>query len=472
MANIEKFATPINNRNIVHPVSEHKSADAEKVDFQNTGKVKQTLAESELLKQHNGDIENQRGPAVFMNLLTDPNVTVGFMRNIYMMMDIVALLPMQNGSLTEEMQELFSKLSLMPDEIAEEMINQENSSTAFKGELFDFLRDIIGENQNPDFRKAVIAVLKSVNSEKSKTDILKALSGSFEYLSKQMKPSRELSAVLMNISKKFVSEGAEDNFSALKTDALSVLTDVERSILFNTQTERLISMIRYNISRFNNDPDFLTSSVNHLMTMLKEDDRSEFLQLLYDHLAYYANRDPSSSLSDSKVMNIITDILKLQSESEEIRAIDSDSVESIIHSMLSSPSNFTPLLHFIIPVEYEDTASFAEMWIDPDEEEQSASDDGKAPERVIHMLIVFDIDNIGKMEAEFHVRDKNIVLSLYCPKEIINHIESLSKDLKKCADFTDYKITEVDIREFKQPRSLVDVFDGLSVKRTGINVKI
>ena len=107
MANIEKFAAPITNRNIVQPVSEHKSAEAERVDYQNTSKVKQTPVDSELLRQHNGDIHNQRGPAIFMNLLTDPQVTSGYMRNIYMMMDIVALIPMQNGSLTEEMKEIF-----------------------------------------------------------------------------------------------------------------------------------------------------------------------------------------------------------------------------------------------------------------------------------------------------------------------------------------------------------------------------
>ena len=470
MANIEKFATPITNRNIVKPISEHKTAEGEKVDFQDTSKVKQTLAESELLKQHTGDIENQRGPTVFMNLLTDPQVTVGFMRNIYLMMDIVSLLSMQNGSLTEEMQQLFSELNLFPEEIADEMINQENSSTAFKGELFDFLRDVLAENKNPDFKKAVISVLKSVNCEKSKADILRALSASFNYMSAQMKPNKELSAVLHSISERFSSEDAMENFQNIRDDALSVLTDIERSILYNTQNSRLISMIRYNLSRYNTDSDFLTSSVNYLMTMLKEEDKSEFLQLLYDHLAYYENRSHSEILSDSKVMNTITDILKLQSESEEIKSLDSDSVESIIHSMLSSPSNFTPLLHFIIPVEYEDVVSFAEMWIDPDEGNHGSSESND--ERLIHMLIVFDMDNLGRMETELHVRNKEITLLLYCSEEVRPVIESISKDLRKCADFSDYKISSVNIKQIKQPRSLVDVFDGLSVKRSGINVKI
>lgn len=468
MANIEKFATPITNRNIVQPVSEHKSAEAERVDFQDTSRVKQKPSDSELLRQHNGDIHNQRGPAVFMNLLSDPQVTAGFMRNIYMMMDIVALIPIQNGAFTEEMQELFSELNLLPDEIADEMINQENSSTAFKGEFFDFLRDVLAENKSPEFKKAVISVLKAVNCEKSKTDILKALSASFDFLSNHMKASKDVSSVLKLISDRFFSDNAEEEFVQLKSEALEVLNEVERSVLFNTQAERLISMIRYNISRYNNDPDFLTSSVNHLMTMLRESDKSEFLQLLYDHLSFYENRGRGEKISDSKVMNIITDILKLQSESEEIKALDSEAVETIIHSMLSSPSNFTPLLHFVIPVEYEDVASFAEIWIDPDENRDSPDD----ITRQIHMLLVFDMDNLGKMEAELFVRNDDIDFILYCSEDVADYVRGISKEFRKCSDYTDYKINSVTIKTLKHARSLVDVFEGLSVKRTGINVKI
>ena len=139
MANIEKFATPINNRNIVRPVKEQLSPEAQRADFQNTSKVKQALPDSELLKQHN-TLEQQKGPAAFMSLLKNPDVTVGFMKSIFAMMDIVALLPMKNDAITEEMQQLFAQLYVDPEMIADELINQENASTAFKGELFDFFR--------------------------------------------------------------------------------------------------------------------------------------------------------------------------------------------------------------------------------------------------------------------------------------------------------------------------------------------
>lgn len=468
MANIEKFATPINNRNIVRPVKEQLSPEAQRADFQNTSKVKQALPDSELLKQHN-TLEQQKGPAAFMSLLKNPDVTVGFMKSIFAMMDIVALLPMKNDAITEEMQQLFAQLYVDPEMIADELINQENASTAFKGELFDFLRGLISESKNPEVKNAVISVLKAINSEKNRDDIISALSGSFEYLSKEMKPSHEISEKLLMLSQEFASGDMSHKFQNLKSEALDILYDIERSILYSDRTEKLISMIRYNMSRYNDNPDFLTNSVNYLMTMMTEDEKPEFLQLLYDHLAYYENKDPALELSNSKVMNVITDILKMQSDSEEIGALNHESVENIIHSILSSPSNFTPLLHFIIPVEYEDISSFAEMWIDPDEEH--TGHDGTL-QHIIHMFIVFDIENLGKIEAEFFVRGRDISMSLYCPKESADYMADISKDLRKCVDFSDYRMTDISVHQLHEPRSLVDVFEELSIKRTGINVRI
>ena len=470
MANVEKFTTPITNRNVVQPVKEQKSREAEKVDFQNTSKVRQTLEDSELLKQNNVITDNQKGPAAFMNLLTNPDVTIGFIKNIYMMMDIVALLPLQSKVFTEEIQQLFGQLNILPEDIADEMINQENSSTAFKGELFDFLRDILGKSSSTDMKNAVISVLKAVNSEKSKGDILSALSGSFRYLSEEMKPFGELSARLAEFAEKLRPSNSEIDFKQIKDVALSLLENVEKSILFSEKLSRIISMTRYNLSRYNDNPDFITDSANKLMAMMSEDDKSLFLQLLYNHLAIYENHDLSSSLSESSVMRVITEILKLQSENDEIKALQSDSIENIIHSILSSPSNFTPLLHYIIPVEYEDISAFAEMWIDPDEEE--TDHDTGMVSKAIHMLIVFDIDKIGKIEAELRVRDFQITLSLRCPEEFTEYIKGTVSDLKHCADFSDYKITDVAVSKSEHPSSLLSVFSGLSSKRTGINVKI
>ena len=88
-------------------------------------------------------------------------------------------------------------------------------------------------------------------------------------------------------------------------------------------------------------------------------------------------------------------------------ASSSDKLEKIIHSLLCSPCNFTPLLHFVLPVQYEGLQSFAEIWINPNggEDDRERQSDGG---RVIHMLLAFDVGGIGRFELELFVRDKVI----------------------------------------------------------------
>lgn len=79
-------------------------------------------------------------------------------------------------------------------------------------------------------------------------------------------------------------------------------------------------------------------------------------------------------------------------------ALSADKVEKIIHSLLSSPCNFTPLLHFVLPVQYQDLHSFAEIWINPNGGEDDSTR-REAPGETIHMLLVFDMEHIAGLRG-------------------------------------------------------------------------
>ena len=153
-----------------------------------------------------------------------------------------------------------------------------------------------------------------------------------------------------------------------------------------------------------------------------------------------------------------------------------ESVETVIHSLLSSPSNFTPLLHFIIPIDDGTFKAFGEMWINPDEEEKAEKDKKVRPPegdgRLIHMLLVFDIPDVGRFETELYVRDKTINMSLLCPPAFEGKMDGLSKELKKSIGFSQYNFNEITVSTLEKTRSLVEVFPTLPQKRTGINVRI
>lgn len=471
MADIVRAATPITNKNIVQPMRERQNADLAPFDIQDPTRVAKTIPDSELLKQNNGNIEQQVAPEVLLDMLKDPSVTVNFIKNILMLQEIVGIISMQNKPVTEEFEQLFSQLAVKPENLAAELINQENSSTAFKGELFDFLRNMVKEMPAPEVKTAVTNLLKAVNTENCKAEILKALSGTMSYLSETLSPNKELSAKLASLSQRFAAPEAEEEFPQLKQETAEVIRDIGKSIMFTGKLSSLCSMVTYNLSRYNTNKNFLGDAARDVMVFIPEEEkRTAFLQKLYDCLAGFKR-----GTSNSKVLDVLVKILEKQTDSESVMQLKGDSVESVIHSLLSSPSNFTPLLHFIIPIDDGTFRAFGEMWINPDEEEvksRKGSQESEENQRIIHMLLVFDIPDVGRFETELFVRDKKINLSLMCPAVMESKMSELSADLKKCIKFSEYSFDEIKVGKLEKTRSLVEVFPSLPRKRTGINVRI
>jgi hypothetical protein len=168
-------------------------------------------------------------------------------------------------------------------------------------------------------------------------------------------------------------------------------------------------------------------------------------------------------------MKVLSTIIEKCASDDDIIKVNPESVDKIIHSLLSSPCNYTPLLHFIIPVEYMDMKSFAEVWINPNAEEESQKGGG---EQNIHMLIVFDIEGVGQFETELFVKGKKIDLTLFCPQRYAVQFSQIAPQLRQCIAFSEYSFNEIKFEEMKETRSLIQVFKSLPYKRTGVDVRI
>ena len=469
LAEVIRAATPITNKNIIQPTKEHRTADEAGFNLQELTRVTHSNAGSELLGQNNALVEKDTPLKVMEELLGNPAVTLTYIKNIAMLREIVGLLPLHNSSITEEFEELFAKLMLTPEQITSELALQEEASTTFRGETFDFLRGLLSQSLSADsplpqqeLSSAVVNLLKAVYSETNRRQILDALSGSFSYLAQTFASSKELSGSLRELAAKFAAADAGEKFPELKREAALLLETSENSILFTSTHQRLISMLRYNLSRYNDNDSFLPGAAERLSELLETmDDKEKLASALYRH-----SEQPQKN--ESSVLDSLTKILDKQFESDKIKPFQFETLKNIVYSILSSPSNFTPLLHYIIPVDDGDTQAFAEMWINPDEDSNAKDGNDKS----IHMLIAFDIKDTGEFEAELLVKDKNIRLQLYCPPELSQIISGYSTDIMRCISFSDYKFSEVKISGLERHRSLMEVFPDLPEKRTGLNIRI
>ena len=472
MADMIRAATPITNKNILQPMREHLSSDLSPFDVSDLSKVPKSLAESELLQQNTGNIDKQLAPEILLDMLKDPSVTVNFIRNIMLLQEIVGVISMQNMPVTEEFEQLFSQLAVKPENLVDELLSQEKDSTAFKGELFDSLRELMGKNPSPEVKTSVINLLKAINTENTNPEILKALSGTMTYLSETLAPNKQLSENLRQLAQRFAAPDAEENFAELKNDSAQIIQDIGKSIMFNSKLSSLCSMITYNLSRYNTNKSFLSDSVREVLRFIpQEEKRTQFLQKLYDCIAGFERKN-----NGSKVLNTLVKILQKQTDSESVMQLKGDSVESVIHSLLSSPSNFTPLLHFVLPIDDGSFRAFGEMWINPDEEDKKTEKDSKSSSagngRLIHMLLVADVPDVGRFETELYIRDKRINMCILCPAAVEEKLDSIASDMRKAISFSDYGFENIKVGRLEKSRSLVEVFPTLPQKRMGINVKI
>ena len=119
MADILRVTSPVINKNIIQPDRAQKDPSVP-FDMQEIRHITKNPSGSALLGQHNV-FQKEAGAATLMNLLKDPAVTVNYLKNIYMLEEIISLLPVNNNTMTQEIRQLFHSLLINPDDIVGEL---------------------------------------------------------------------------------------------------------------------------------------------------------------------------------------------------------------------------------------------------------------------------------------------------------------------------------------------------------------
>lgn len=500
MADILRISTPLVEK---QPVQPNRPVADPSMPFQlgDVSRVTRPADPSEILPQHSGFVPQEEAPRILADLLRDPSVAVSLMKNIFLLQEVLTLLPAANASFTKEVEQLFQQMLVQPEGIVAELARQEQSTTLFKGELFDQLRQLVQQNaDNPDLIADIGTFLKGLNAAMSQRDALDSVANNLTFLGENLKGSAKLSEAIQQLVSALRAEDAPANFPQLREQVIALLEQVESSLLFNPSMEKTLPLIIYNLSRFSDNPDFLPEALKQLLasvdgdvpkTLLETNVQNYLEQLLagegadgklpalldkgvgaalFEALGEAGKRARGAE-DDSQVMRTLAQVIGREADSEELQLLSGDKLEKIVQSLLSSPSNFTPLLHFIVPVLYEDVRAFAEIWIDPNDESE-AGKDGKRGAMGTHMMLVFDVEGIGRFESELVVQGKRISMALLCPPPYLEAFGRIGSSIRSAVSKLGYSFETIHVDELTAAHSLIEVFPGLAHRRTGIDVKI
>lgn len=628
MSDLLRVTTPVAPKDYNPNSQAMKPQTPEQVfDLGNVDYVNKTNTRDDQMAEQNLKDQNGAGLAKLQTAISkDPALASVLLKGILGSASLSAISASGNAELLNKVTEFASEILLPPDELTEDLIRQQDEATMFGGELWGALKDMIaglaGSRSAEEISEAVLDFLKAAASSASRDDVIASISSSLRYLAGETAQSREIANLLLQTADKLSAE----NFGTVKNDVLALVSYLEKSLLLNDRTKNLLSLITYNLSRFNGDsfalgdsfqavlnmapdaetadklnalftkfvetsqlpPDIklaalknnpsaaaqrsmtmltdrLAESVSKglenigaeelsellskvteelvppdnaskarqaaenaqqaaeqatperepillkdgvsalkkmlaplvpdnmkggLNTLLRDFEKTKDLNTLIDRLSIIVNKADSV---DKKVVlaqgiNIVLsemaltqginyrppttmenmlDFLIKNINDPSLRSLSDMSRPDMIQGLLSAPGVFTPLLHFLVPLDLDGTKAFGELWADPD-----AGSDTELGEDASHLFLCFEIEEAGYFEMELYAKGKSVSVALLCPQGTEKNYLPLRETIPDIATACGYSAEKLMIEPLKRKRDLTNVFPKLIERRSGLNVKI
>lgn len=215
----------------------------------------------------------------------DPTLAVETLKDLLNIEVLNQALINGHTELYGKLEDLAASLYVKPEELVQEIQNQEQQNTMFSGhEFYDVLREVAKTTTDPTTKELIGNLLKSINFAQNKNEILGALRANMKFLSEYFSPNEKLSAKLLNLSQEWGAEDAEKYFDYLKGETLTVLKDVSGSLLNDERTQMLIPLIVHNLSRYNNSPYMCKEYFSLLMSRISSGTLRESLKNSFNRL--------------------------------------------------------------------------------------------------------------------------------------------------------------------------------------------
>lgn len=145
--------------------------------------------------------------------------------------------------------------------------------------------------------------------------------------------------------------------------------------------------------------------------------------------------------------------------------------QNLMTSLLNNESVYMPLMHMMIPVNYQGKMMFSELWVDPDSEEkrrQGAPEDG----RMVKGLVKFDIDGVGYFDLVFRCLESDLSIDLHYPESLEGQVSSIQKEVTGIVERNGWKAGDIKLVKSREPLALTDVFPQIYERKNSVNVRV
>ncbi len=183
-----------------------------------------------------------------------------------------------------------------------------------------------------------------------------------------------------------------------------------------------------------------------------------------NELPQHGVRPPVSSTLDS-----LTDFIEENINNPALKSLDSFNAANLLQSLLNAPGVFTPLAHYILPLDVDGTKAFGELWVDNDENNPNNT---PGTQRNYHLFLTFDVESIGRFELDMYALGEEVNIALLYPPKFEKQIDPMKDRVTKIIRNCGYSARTFETAPLKKPHNLVEIFPKITEKRTTLNTRV
>ena len=261
-------------------------------------------------------------------------------------------------------------------------------------------------------------------------------------------------------------------FDEGKQSGLQTLKNIIMAMLTGTDSRQIIPAVHRDFQGIKDMAalvDYLNEILREMPDIPQRDTLFEFFTNIVNEMAQRKELPPSSNIpSAPSTLDKLTDFIGKNINHEAIQSLDDFNASNLLQSLLNAPGVFTPLAHYILPLQIEDTKAFGELWVDNDENNPNNTPVGQ---KNYHLFLTFDVESIGRFEVDMYALGENINLSLLYPEKFGFKIKKLTDKIDLIIRNIGYKPAKFETAVLRKPHVLTEVFPKIIDRRKGLNVQ-
>ena len=185
-------------------------------------------------------------------------------------------------------------------------------------------------------------------------------------------------------------------FDEGKQSGLQTLKNIIMAMLTGTDSRQIIPAVHRDFQGIKDMAalvDYLNEILREMPDIPQRDTLFEFFTNIVNEMAQRKELPPSSNIpSAPSTLDKLTDFIGKNINHEAIQSLDDFNASNLLQSLLNAPGVFTPLAHYILPLQIEDTKAFGELWVDNDENNPNNTPVGQ---KNYHLFLTFDVESLS-----------------------------------------------------------------------------